>query len=117
MTSSRYRHYESEILMTGAVSAHRFMLAAIASGTVMMLVALIILFDFAWARVRQRPYLMPVAYAFLRMPHRSCIVTGPGIPFPWILVFHRTYHAGGLFARAPCDLAPVRGRRRTEKYC
>jgi len=50
--------------MTEAVLAHQSMLAAVASRVVMMPVALIILFDFAWARVRRRPYLMPVAYAY-----------------------------------------------------
>ena len=49
--------------MTEPVLAQQFLLAVIASTLIVMFSALYA-FAFAWARLRQRPYLMPVAYAF-----------------------------------------------------
>ena len=49
--------------MTETVLAQQFMLAVIA-GVLIVLFSALYAFVFAWARLRQRPYLMPVAYAF-----------------------------------------------------
>ena len=49
--------------MTEPVVAQQIMLAAMAGAMIVMFGALYA-FVFAWARLRQRPYLMPVAYAF-----------------------------------------------------
>ena len=49
--------------MAEPMAAQQIMLAAMASVMIVMFGALYA-FVFAWARLRQRPYLMPVAYAF-----------------------------------------------------